>query len=119
MDEDASSIVSSNASFEDIGPTTRYMGNGEHKPLEVRTVDRLKALVAKSAATTARDIPEGEVPDVIYTLQYKERFGGKVTEREYISILKLFLVAASFSITSVENRDTSSLSRHGLCLCSC
>jgi hypothetical protein len=87
MEDDTSSVVSSIAGFEDIGPRARYMDDEDYKPIEERTVDRLKALVAKSAAAAAREIPEGQVPDVIYTLQYKERFGGKVTEREYFQFL--------------------------------
>lgn len=86
MDDD-SSTSSSSVSFEDIGPRGhRYEDKGyrfEGNTIEQRTVNRLKELVAKSTAEGTKDIIDGssEVPDVLYTLQYKGRFGARTTER--------------------------------------
>jgi hypothetical protein len=81
MDDDASSVSSSNASFEEIGSRSHTSWEKEkYKPLEERTVDRLKALVAKSTPAGTPEVVEGDVPDILYTLQYKERYSGKITE---------------------------------------
>jgi hypothetical protein len=82
MNDDSSSSVS----FEDIGPRGTRHEDDDYRPVEERTYDRLKALVAKSTAEGTKEvIGDDDIPDIVYTLQYKERFGGRTTERELIT----------------------------------
>ncbi|KAI1500145.1 P-loop containing nucleoside triphosphate hydrolase protein [Biscogniauxia marginata] len=69
---------SSTASFEDIGPSSNVF---EFKLPEELNIEKLKALVDKSApnGTAAQELPEDEVPDVCYVLQYRG-LGGKLVD---------------------------------------
>ncbi|KAI0377552.1 P-loop containing nucleoside triphosphate hydrolase protein [Hypomontagnella monticulosa] len=63
---------SSIASFEEIGPS-KPLGVGFRSSEEDKNVEKLKAMIAKSASNggTAKELSEGEIPDVCYVLQYK------------------------------------------------
>ncbi|KAK9786666.1 putative P-loop containing nucleoside triphosphate hydrolase protein [Seiridium cardinale] len=76
MDDDSSS----NASFEEIGPRGNRHDDDDLRPIDERTFDRLKALVAKSTADGTKQVIAGDMPDVLYTLLYKERYSGRTTE---------------------------------------
>ncbi|XXH03012.1 hypothetical protein Hte_009402 [Hypoxylon texense] len=75
--DDASSI----ASYEEIGPSNRGFDQGFGPSEEDKHVERLKALIAKSAANgdVAKELAEDEVPNVCYVLQYKG-WGGKLID---------------------------------------
>ncbi|KAI1772594.1 P-loop containing nucleoside triphosphate hydrolase protein [Hypoxylon cercidicola] len=75
--DDASSI----ASYEEIGPSNREFGYGFGSSDEDKNVEKLKALIAKSAANggAAKELAEDEVPNVCYVLQYKG-WGGKLID---------------------------------------
>ncbi|KAI1868453.1 uncharacterized protein JN550_006369 [Neoarthrinium moseri] len=70
--------TSSNVSFEDIGRRRRVIDRedsvDEHGLVDKRVVDRLKAIVAKSTAEGTKEIADGEVPDVVYSLTYQGIF---------------------------------------------
>ncbi|RYP71740.1 hypothetical protein DL769_004629 [Monosporascus sp. CRB-8-3] len=59
------------------------------KSSEERKIERLKALIAKSAASgsTARELADNEVPDVCYVLQYKGWSGKLVDGKFHVGIL--------------------------------
>ncbi|KAH8196276.1 hypothetical protein TruAng_009557 [Truncatella angustata] len=78
MDDDSRS----SGSFEEIGPRAyNRLGADDYKPIEEKTKDQLKSLVAKSTSDGAKAIvANNDALDVVYTLQYKERYGGRVTE---------------------------------------
>lgn len=72
----------SNASFEQIGPkrTSDFEDFGDFGFGEEKHMAKLKPLVVKSAAHgAAKELAEGEVPDVCYILQY-ESLSGKVSD---------------------------------------
>ncbi|RYP49565.1 hypothetical protein DL768_004767 [Monosporascus sp. mg162] len=56
---------------------------------EEKNIERLKALIARSAASgsTARELADNEVPDVCYVVQYKGRRGKLVESKFYVGIL--------------------------------
>lgn len=69
---------SSTASFEEIGPSNNPFGKGFDPTEEDKNVEKLKALIAKSAANAGapRELDEDETPEICYVLQYKG-WGGK------------------------------------------
>lgn len=74
---------SSTASFEDLASDHQSgVSDNEARPVWNTTVERLKAIVAKSAAEGSNDSADGKVPDVVYAVQYKPRYRGRAMERE-------------------------------------
>ncbi|KAI1454557.1 P-loop containing nucleoside triphosphate hydrolase protein [Annulohypoxylon moriforme] len=73
--------ASSTASFEEIGTSNKLFGQGPGFNDEDKNVQKLRALVAKSAADDgqANELAEDEVPDICYVLQYKG-WGGKLID---------------------------------------
>ncbi|KAK6074726.1 hypothetical protein SCUP234_08014 [Seiridium cupressi] len=63
MDDDSSS----NASFEEIGPRGNRHDDDDLRPIDEHTLERLKALVAKSTADGTKQVVAGDMPDVLYT----------------------------------------------------
>ncbi|KAI1209772.1 P-loop containing nucleoside triphosphate hydrolase protein [Annulohypoxylon truncatum] len=73
--------TSSTASFEEISPSNKPFGQGSGFNDEDKNIQKLRALVEKSAIddSAASELAEDEVPDVCYVLQYKG-WGGKVID---------------------------------------
>ncbi|RYP00792.1 hypothetical protein DL764_006396 [Monosporascus ibericus] len=72
-------------SFEEVGKPSHE----DFKSSEERNIERLKALIARSAASgsTARELADDEVPDVCYVLQYQGWAGKPVDGKVSVGIL--------------------------------
>ncbi|KAI0178526.1 P-loop containing nucleoside triphosphate hydrolase protein [Hypoxylon sp. FL1284] len=96
--------TSSVASFEKIGPSRRGPNQGFGHPEDVKHVEKLKALVARSAANggAAKELAEDDVTDVCYVLQYRG-WDGRLTDvsrsREPINIRSHDTVDEGFTST--------------------
>ena len=83
------SDTSSIASYEEIHPRREGQGQqegiGAFKLKEERDIERIRHLVLGDKETNT-ELPEGDVPDICYVLQYKG-IGGRLHDGKFIQYL--------------------------------